>query len=1189
MLRLAIRTTWLIVALGVFSPISMADPSGVGSYEAWCRHRDTMLKAPGLVRYYTFEHSTGTPLANRAGPNDALVLRAAKGKAGEPNWVEGRWPKKQAVRLDQDYLAAEPFAVSKRAFTVAAWVRTHGPGTIQGDSVRTGGTLFSVGSGYWDGFRVTLHYPENVVGFEIGRPKPSHAIGTSGGPMIDNAWHHLVASWDGQTMRLHLDGRLIASGPFEGDCAPSPSGASFRIGFAGAGWGSTVLDVDEVAIFDRALSPAEIVKQALFYAPLDDSVATRFAQAERLVETKDYAAAQDAYNAILQDKYLHPDRHAFARLCLARVYQQQKKGPAALAEFARVAEMSDVSASQTQAALASTLQLMTETGNAPAAAVLEKMLALPGLSDRQRAVVSLQLARKSRDEGDLTAARMQYLKAMTFTALSSREKLDAQLEMAHVCFAAGEYATARTEYAKVLLEPEAPAHYKSQAQLQIAASYGRERNVSDARVEYGKVGAMTDAPPHHRWEAQECVRELNRVEKGLPPRDPTASRTKIRLPKPAGGLYVAPNGSDTNPGTKERPLASLEKARDMIREYRRRAKLPPGGVAVYLREGEYPRKETFQLTEQDSGTAESPVVYQAYPGESARLYGGVRLTGCAPVSDPAVVARIPEAARGKVVQFDLHAAGISDFTRAVPSVGHGTQPVMELFSNRKPLTVARWPNEGFIKVEQVVQQGDPAKKQGFVFQYEGDRPGGWPQKDLHLYGYFQHLWADVVMGVASLDTKTRQITVAPTNPFEVREGYPYFAFNLLEELDLPGEWYLDRATGILYVYPPVDPQQAELELSVLGAPMVEMDRVSHVAICGLDFQLGQTDGLVIRGGDHCLVAGCSIHHLGGTAVIVNGGTSHGIVGCDLYTLGRGGTIVTGGDRKTLAPAGHLVENCHVYDFSRVWRTYTPAVKLEGVGNRIAHNLFHDSPGHAMRIEGNDHTIELNEIHHVVLETDDQGGLDMWFNPTYRGNVIRWNYWHDIASGRPCGQSGVRLDDAISDTLIYGNIFYRCSDGNFGGVQIHGGKENVVDNNLFVDCLHAVSFSPWGPKRWAAFVESDRVIKETTEVVDIRKPPYSTRYPLLARLAHDPDVNMIWRNLVYQCGVFLVRDQGNQDVRGNLITDQSPGTTDVAGRQFPWKPDQALMDRIGFRPIPLEEIGLYEAPLRAKWPVVEKPQ
>ena len=166
-------------------------------------------------------------------------------------------------------------------------------------------------------------------------------------------------------------------------------------------------------------------------------------------------------------------------------------------------------------------------------------------------------------------------------------------------------------------------------------------------------------------------------------------------------------------------------------------------------------------------------------------------------------------------------------------------------------------------------------------------------------------------------------------------------------------------------------------------------------------------------------------------------------------------------------------------------------------------------------EGNDHVIELNEVHHVVTETDDQGGLDMFFNPTYRGNVIRWNYWHDIGNDRPCGQAGVRLDDSISGTLVYGNIFQRCSRAQFGGVQIHGGKENIVDNNVFLDCPIAVSFSPWGESRWKSFLAGDRVVSATTRSVNIHEPPYSTRYPALARLAENPNVNMVWRSVTFR--------------------------------------------------------------------------
>jgi hypothetical protein len=435
----------------------------------------------------------------------------------------------------------------------------------------------------------------------------------------------------------------------------------------------------------------------------------------------------------------------------------------------------------------------------------------------------------------------------------------------------------------------------------------------------------------------------------------------------------------------------------------------------------------------------------------------------------------------------------------------------------------------------------------------------------------------------------RRITVAPVGAWEVQEGYPYFVFNVLEELDRPGEWHLDRDSGVLYCWPTADPGQPTLELSMLDTPLVELTDVSHVTFQRLTFELGRADGLVIRGGSDCLVAGCTVRNLGGTAVIVAGGWRHGVFGCDLYQLGRGGTAVRGGDRKTLTPGGHFVENCHVHDFSRVDRTYTPAVLLEGCGNRIAHNSFHHTPGHGMRIEGNDHLVELNEISHVVYESDDQAGLDIYGNPTYRGNVFRWNYWHDIASGRPCGQAGIRLDDAICGVLMYGNVFCRASDSNFGGIQIHGGKENIVDNNVFVDCLHAISFSPWSTDRWKSYLAAPGMTRLTAGEVDIHKPPFSTRYPDLARLEEDPNVNLVWRNVAYRCGDFLCHDRGSQDLRGNTMTDRDPGTTEVHGRGIPWRPEPCELDRLGMRPIPLDEIGPYAHEMRACWPVRQEQQ
>jgi hypothetical protein len=360
-----------------------------------------------------------------------------------------------------------------------------------------------------------------------------------------------------------------------------------------------------------------------------------------------------------------------------------------------------------------------------------------------------------------------------------------------------------------------------------------------------------------------------------------------------------------------------------------------------------------------------------------------------------------------------------------------------------------------------------------------------------------------------------------------------------------------------------------------------MTDVSHVTIEGLVLELGRLDGVRISGGESCLVAACTIRQLGGTGVIIDGGTHHGILGCDIYNLARGGTSVAGGDRQTLTPGGHFVENCHIHHFSRLDRTYTPAVLMNGVGNRIAHNELDHTPCHAIRLEGNDHVVEYNNVHDVVTESDDQGGLDMWFNPTYRGNVLRFNHWHDIGGGvGHTGAAGIRLDDAISGTLVYGNVFARCSNGAFGGLQIHGGKENQVENNLFVDCHYAISFSGWGEQRWAQFLAGDAVVKATTQDVDISRPPYRTRYPALAHLAERPDVNFMSRNLVVQCGDFMTRDRGIQELMDNQVVAGDPGFVDAAAGDYRLKADAAVLRGMGFEAIPVEEMGLYQDELRA---------
>jgi hypothetical protein len=270
---------------------------------------------------------------------------------------------------------------------------------------------------------------------------------------------------------------------------------------------------------------------------------------------------------------------------------------------------------------------------------------------------------------------------------------------------------------------------------------------------------------------------------------------------------------------------------------------------------------------------------------------------------------------------------------------------------------------------------------------------------------------------------------------------------------------------------------------------------------------------------------------------------------------------------------HFVENCTVSDISRLKRTYAPAVHLDGCGNRVAHNLFQRIPSSAIRIEGNDHLVELNHVRDVVQESDDQGGIDMFGNPLYRGVVIRWNRWSDIRGGTQCGAAAIRLDDMISGTAVFGNIFERCGAVLFGAVQIHGGKENLVDGNVFIGCQAGLSFSRWNEARWRQAVEP--FLKEAAA------EPYVTRYPDLARLQSAANVNDISRNLASNCRNAFLRDGGTErsvlnrtaDAPVNLDTLSSENTSDPKLRE------------LLFPPIPVGEIGPYPHPWRASVAVV----
>jgi len=660
----------------------------------------------------------------------------------------------------------------------------------------------------------------------------------------------------------------------------------------------------------------------------------------------------------------------------------------------------------------------------------------------------------------------------------------------------------------------------------------------------------------------------------------------------AGAAYfVSPDGDDKNAGSEAEPFATLTRARRAIRELKERG-LPRGGATVFLRGGVYRLDGTLTLTKADSGTKEAPIRYCACKGEDARITGGAAVPASAfgPVKDAKVRSRLAPSCVKHVLVADLKALGIEALEPWPDSTRNGAK-CPELFFNDKPMQVARWPNEGWTTMGKVLDRGSVRSegrdgKRGGKFTYTGDRPKRWRAAEgVWLTGYWCHDWSDQTIRIKSIDSGNRTITLAAPHGYGLggKAKRRYYAVNLLEELDAPGEWYLDAKRGLLYFYPPSTIDKASIVLSMLDKPLIELKEASYVTIEGLTLEAVRGSAVAVSGGCGNRAARCLIRNTGGNAVVISGGTDNGVVGCEITQTGAGGIRIDGGDRKTLTPAGNFAEDNHVHHFSRLRRTYAPAVSLNGVGNRMAHNLIHDAPHMAVAFGGNENVMELNEIHDVCQETGDVGVFYTGRDWTVRGNVIRFNFIHHVSGPGVYGAQGIYLDDAASGSIVRGNVLYKVQRA----FLIGGGRDNVIEGNLIIDCGESLMFDARGLGWMKAHVGEGGIMQQRLAAVPYQTPPWSTRYPRLVDILDDepaaPKGNLVRHNILKDSPEMKIAEEVRQfgTIDDNLTVTGAVGFADAKAMDFRLKPGSVVFKKIPeFDKIPFEKVGRRGAKPRA---------
>jgi hypothetical protein len=535
------------------------------------------------------------------------------------------------------------------------------------------------------------------------------------------------------------------------------------------------------------------------------------------------------------------------------------------------------------------------------------------------------------------------------------------------------------------------------------------------------------------------------------------------VPALATEWSVAPNGNDAwsgklsapNADKSDGPFATLAHARDAVREARKAG--DTSAITVSLRGGLYELPAGFKFSAQDSGTAQAPVVWCAFEKEKAVLIGGRAITGW-------------KSWKSGILQADVGAQGFRDV------------PFKQLLFDGHRQILARYPNY------------DPANPYGGGWAYadgemwpmyadkEGEdkhtllvKPRDWRQwahpEEVEVFVFPRYNWWNDVLRVKSMDEGQHTVTTVKDASYAMRANDRYYFQGALEELDAPGEWYLDRRSWTLYFQPPT-PIESRPVYAPTTRDIVTLEGAEYLTLRGLTLECAEGSAIVLSKANHCRVVGCTVRNVGdfgGTGINVKEGTDNGVLGCDISFTGSNGVSLSGGDRATLTAAANFVDNCYIHQVG-VFYKQGVGVALSGVGQRVSHCLIHDTPRFAIQFTGNNHLLEYNHLRHLALETEDVGatycgGRD-WISP--RGTVIRYNFIHDVLgygwNGKwtsPYFAWGVYLDDNSGGVDVIGNIVARCGRSCIHG---HSARDCRVENNIFIEGgLRQWEFNGWTTK------------------------------------------------------------------------------------------------------------------------------
>lgn len=553
-------------------------------------------------------------------------------------------------------------------------------------------------------------------------------------------------------------------------------------------------------------------------------------------------------------------------------------------------------------------------------------------------------------------------------------------------------------------------------------------------------------------------------------------------------IFVSTVGDDSGDGSEEEPLRTLEKAIDVANEMREDSdKL----IEILLREGTYSVTNTIKII--NSQKDDSLLKISAYQDEKVTINAGVDIPLSAMnIADSDFTnAIIDKPNAGSVLQYNLKDAQIEDFGE-ISLRGHlisdEKEAQAELSLNGEVQKLAGWPNgeyTGLIKPIDSNEYGKRTKSgiaNGCSFKVNYDRPSQWSKPEqAWLSGTIGPNYEFDYYPVSRFDSKEKRVYLS-RGALEKYYTEPYYRFeNVPEELDEPGEYYIDRQSGMLYFYPPEDAPKDSVLTITMSTPTLDVSRKApnsmfrienskNIVFENLIFKGGRGSAITGKNNSNIKFINCEINSFGENGIRFDASTDITISDCKIHDVGQDGILfVSCGNYQTLSPSNIVVSNNDIYNFARLERSYKTGIDFgyRCVGATAANNHIHNGPHAGMIFYGVNNDIYGNESDHLVTEFSDMDALycNNSSYPWERGNKIHNNYFHDIGKSSMNGRHqinvrAIRTDNRGCGLNIYENLFYNIGDGGNGngnngiGAITAEGTRNRIFNNLFVDCNEA---------------------------------------------------------------------------------------------------------------------------------------